>query len=411
MGVQGHYKVAIVDSQGNEIWRQPKWEKNLILNQGMDALATQYLCDVMKYGIAGTGTRVNFITSSASQGSVINGGLALDVQPNGIQDFTTTAYGGWTGCLTAGDTVQFADGTEVKVGSVALTSAGVTPTDTVSTQSFTIWKTSQTALETEVKRGGSGIAGSAYLTGVGNCGSSTVLNTATYLRTYDFAVEATPKVYAEVGVSWATSGAGTTFSRIVLPQTVSIDVSQRLRLVYQLSATFTPTASQYVSNAVVSGWPVAPATNTNMTESIQQMWVSSIDTNGTSNNTYAALEPPSVGGNYCAFWGSSNSQSLVTFGSTPINRALFGSAVAVASTADSYIAGTYLKYKNGTFDLADLNYQNLRSFGFGAHAPNSYFAYGVTGQAFTMLFEQSQSKYNTQTLTMTFKWNWSRVLA
>lgn len=417
MGLEGHYKVAIVDANGNEIWRQPKWEKNLILNQGMDALAGTYLADVMKYAVAGTGslptggggtTRVNSITSSYSSASVIEGGLQLDVQPGGIQNFNTEIWGGWSGSLAAGDIIQFADGTEVKVGSVSATTAGVTPTNTVATQSFTIWKTSQTGMQGEVKRGGSGIAGSAYLTGVGNCGSSTVLNRVVYLRTYDFATETTPKIYSEVGVAWtSTVGANTVFSRIVLPQTVSIDTSQRLRLVYQLGVTFTPTSSQYVNGAIVTGWPVAPSNNTNMTQSIQQMWVSSIDTNGNSGTSYASLEPPAVSSN-CAFFGSSNSQSLVTFGTTPINRSTFGAADIAYSTADSYVLGSYQQYKNATFELAQLNYQNLRSFGFGPHAPSSYYAYRET--AFVMLFEQSQSKYNTQTLTMTYKWNWSRVL-
>jgi hypothetical protein len=192
MGLEGFYKVAIVDAEGNEIWRQPEWRKNLILNQGMDALASFHLAEVMRYGVAGTGTRLNFITSSASSASVIEGGLALNVQAGGIQDFTTTTYGGWTGCLSAGDVIQFADGTEVKVGSVSATSAGVTPTSTVATQSFTIWKTSQTGMQAEMRRGGSGIAGSSYLTGTGNCGSSTTLNRINYLRTYDFALERVP---------------------------------------------------------------------------------------------------------------------------------------------------------------------------------------------------------------------------
>jgi len=410
MGLEGFYKVAVVDAQGEEVWRQPEWNKNLILNQGMDMMPSYYLAEVMRYAVAGTGSRVNSITSSASQASVIEGGLALDPQPGGIQNFDTEIWGGWSGSLASGDMIKFADGTEVRVGTVGATSCAVTPTSTVSTQSFTIWKTSQTSMHHESKRGGSGIAGSAYLTGVGNCGSSIAANVVTYLRTYDFAVETVQTTYREVGVARATSGASTIFSRIMLPTTVSIDVGQRLRLVYQLQATFLPTSSQYVTNATVNGWPVTPATNTNMTESIQQILVSSIDTNGNSSTTVTPLEPASSG-NTCAFWASTNSQSLVTFGNTPLPRDSFGAADTVASSQDVYTNGTYTLYKNGTFGLAQMNYQNLASFGFGYHSPSSYYAYRASGQVFAMLFEQTQSKYNTQTLSFTYRWTWSRVLA
>jgi len=410
LGLEGFYKVAVVGADGNEIWRQPEWEKNLILNQGMDMLPSFYLAEVMRYGVAGTGSRVNSITSSASSASVILGGLVLDPQPGGIQNFDTEIWGGWSGSLATGDIIRFNDGTEVKVGGVGSTTCAVTPTDTVSSQSFTIWKTSQTEMQYESKRGGSGIVGSSYLTGVGNCGSSISENVVTYLRTYDFAVEVSPTTYAEVGVSRATSGVGTTFSRILLPVTVSIDTGQRLRLVYQLQVTFLPTSSQYVSNAIVNGWPVAPSTNTNMTESIQQILVSSINTNGVSATTITPLEPASTG-NQCAFWASTNSQSLVTFGNTPVNRDSFGTADTTTSTQDVYIAGSYTLYKNGTFGLSQMNYQDLASFGFGYHSPTTYYAYRSTGQSYAMLFEQTQSKYNTQTLSFTYRWTWSRVLA
>jgi hypothetical protein len=413
MALEGVYKVAIVDATGDEIWRQPEWKKNLILNQGMDELATQYLSQISTHGIAGTGsiqggiTQENYILSGESSASIIEGGLKLFPQPGGIQNFDTEIWNGWTGSLANGDMIKFADGTEVKVGSVSTTTAGVIPTDTVLTQSFTIWKTSQTKLQGEVKRS------STYLSGVGNCGSSINLNNVSYLRTYDFSIETSPKIYTEVGVGWSsTVGSATAFSRIVLPQTVSIDTNQRLRLVYQLNVAFSPTASQYVGNAIISGWPVAPSTNTNMSQSIQQMWVSSISTTGASSPNYAALEPASAGSN-CQFFGSTNSQSLVTFGVTPIDRDSNGVAVTANSTLDIYVNGSYTQYKNATWPLASLNYQNIRSFGFGVYYGSYpwYTSYGTSGQAFAMVFEQNQSKYNTQTLTMAFRWTWSRVLA
>jgi len=416
MGLQGIYKVAVVDGiSGQEIWKQENWGKNLILNQGMDRLASDYLANVTTYGVAGTGTRFNNVASGDSSGSVIGGVFGLTTGATGIQDLNSTTYGGWVGgVLAVGDVIRFYDGTEINVvGSIGASTATVTPTATIATQSFAIWKTSQTTLQTEVKRGGAGIAGSSYLVGTGNCGSSAVNNVVQYLRTYDFSTESVQKTYTEVGVAWDTDDAPikSTFSRILLPQTLSIDVDQRLRLIYQLDVVFTPESASGVINATISGWPVAPATNTNMSQSIQLMTrVSSINTSGVATTTYASLEPPAIGNN-CSFFASTNSQSLVSLDSTPVNRNALGTADIASSTADSYTAGSYIVYKNATFALGQMNYTNLASFGFGANNPSATLPYNALGQAFAMLFNQTQSKYSSQTLTMTYKWTWGRTLS
>lgn len=413
--LQGFYKLAVVDAlTGQEIWRQPEWEKNLIINNGMDGVASQYLANLLLYGVAGTGSRFNELTSSVSQASAINGTVYLVPSGSGIQSFTGSIYGGWSSSFTSGDTIKFANGLEAtSSGTPTGTTATISYTGSVSTQSFTIWKTSQTGLEGESKRGGSGIAGSAYLTGAGNCGYTLSGNILTYLRTYDFSAETGSKTYTEVGVAWSsTVGAATTFSRIRLPASIFIDNAQRLRLIYQLQVTFSPTASSYISNAVVNGWPVSPATNTNLSQSLQLILASTIlAANGATLTTTACLDPVAEGSS-CTIFGSTNSQSLVTFGSTPVDRSTNGSVALASSTLDSYVARSFECYKNATFTVSLLNYTNLRSFGFGINNPGSgYYPYNTTGQAFAMLFEQSQSKYSTQTLTMTYKWSWSRVLA
>ena len=45
--LQGFHKVSVIDeATNNVVWEQDTWKKNLILNQGMDVVASQYLADL-----------------------------------------------------------------------------------------------------------------------------------------------------------------------------------------------------------------------------------------------------------------------------------------------------------------------------------------------------------------------------
>lgn len=66
----GAFKVSVVDANGEVVWEQPEYQKNLILNTGLNQVAYTAYADIMKYGIVGTGTRVNSVygnTSTVSQ--------------------------------------------------------------------------------------------------------------------------------------------------------------------------------------------------------------------------------------------------------------------------------------------------------------------------------------------------------
>ena len=67
-GLSGKYKVFVVDKDNNIVWEQKDWHKNLILNQGMDALYGVVYAGVMYYAACGNGTIVNAITSQGSSG-------------------------------------------------------------------------------------------------------------------------------------------------------------------------------------------------------------------------------------------------------------------------------------------------------------------------------------------------------
>ena len=101
---------------------------------------------------------------------------------------------------------------------------------------------------------------------------------------------------------------------------------------------------------------------------------------------------------------------MVQMGSTiPPARNSFGTAVSANTSLDNYVLGSYLRSKYATFTSAQMNYTTLKSMGIGNNN-GGYATAPSSGQMFTAMFEQTQSKYNTQTLTLRYLWRWTRVL-
>jgi hypothetical protein len=420
--LEGYYRVAVVDGQTNEvIWEQPELKKNLILNQGMDAVFSTYYAELMRFAVAGTGTRPNFVDPAGSVMSQTSTTIYLNPTGSGTGlNSVTESFGGYSSAISVGDIIKYATGsggvTEVTVTAVENLTASVSTALSITSQSFTVWKTSQTGLQTEIKRAGgiasSGdlITGTSYLVGTGNCGTSSVTGEYTLYRTYDFQTESISRTYGEIGVAWlGTTGSATVFSRVVLPSTVFVDVGQRLRVFYQLNLGLSPASGSPRPNVSVTGWPVSPSTNTNGTESIQKVLMSGISiTTGDSITSATALEPNAQSSD-CQFWISNESSSLQAW-DTAVSRIGTNPTAALANPSKAaYTNGSYICDKTATFTANSWNGSNIRSMGFGDGSPSS--PVGATTQAFCFLFEQSQSKANTQTLTLTYRWTWGRILS
>ena len=403
---QGFYKIATVDGITDEVKWESDWNKNLILNQGMDAINSQYIANLTKYAVVGTGHRVNNISSGDSK--ISQSGATITLLPipiTGLEDFTSSYLNYPLGSAEVGDYILYSL-TESRI--TAVNGDGqhltVTPSYTFSdSRSFIIWKTSQEGLNNEVKRAGGSITGTSYLTGAGNCGSTRVSNVYTHRRTYDFTTESVDTPYSEIGVSWDSSSPGptTVFSRIVLPSDVIISSSYKLRVIYDLQVAFTPTSSVYKTPSV-TGW-----TSTSGTESIQNMVTSTIQTTGLTTgigvDQGVSLDPIATSTN-CTFFGSSNSQSLATFPSASSRS----SDVAFALSAKSvYTSMDFFTDKSATFTTGQLNINRIRTIGFG-HSTN---ASDTTNQAFCFRFDTEQTKSNTQTLTLTYRTTWGRTLS
>jgi hypothetical protein len=391
---RGIYRVEVVDARTKEVvWAQKDWGKNMILNNGMDHVATEVWCQCFTYGIAGTGVtptnRISAEVTADQSGSTV-----------------TATVGTFT--FTSGDIanmIKWDSGQEARItGYTSGQSVTVTPSQSVPSGPFTVYHTNQTGLTTEVKRS------NTYLTGAPYTQNSIDLATATLKnrRTYDFTVESGTVNYAEVGVGWAAAGGSTTFSRILLPSAIPVGSGQQLRLVYELQITLAPSTPQAIS-AAVSGWPVAPSVNTDATQQVQMHGLSEVFTSGaTVTEAGGQANEPSRYGNNCHVFCSANSTAFAAFNTNVSrNTAGWGSA---ATTLSAYVPLSFTLDKTGTLSVSSGNLTNIRTIGIGDYAWNGN-QDPVGYPPFVVLFAQDQAKANTQTLTLTFRSSWSRTLS
>lgn len=423
--IEGFYKLSIVDADGKTIiWEDSKWRKNLILNNGMDMIYSYPYQQVFHYGIGGTGTRLNSIDSDLS--TISQSGYIVALNPLGTLTSFTQSAGEYTNAVEIGDILKYDTGSggtsEVTVTQVSPLSCSVNINQTISTgEQFTIWKTSQTSLQYECARGGgypegqTGPSGSYWVNGL--CGSQVVGNVYQLWRTIDFGPASITTPFTEVGVSpSATRTATNTFSRIVLPSPITVLPNQRLRLAYQLNVSMMPSASVYRSGSTVpliTGWPAAPSTTLNATESLQNPLYSieGISSNGkwatydgfSSTNHGYPLDPYSA--NQFQTGMSTNSSSLAAFGSAVQRDPLTGGYATMAKASYPGV-GSYYCDKTCTFTVGQGNSNSIRSIYFGYLQP-----YQTTYQLYCLLFNQPQTKYNTQTLTLSWRFSWNRTLS
>ena len=420
-GLSGKYKVFVVDRDNNIVWEQKDWQKNLILNQGMDALYTQYYSSVMYYAACGTGTRVNVITSQGSSGSVSSGLFTLTPVGLGMSSLTASA-GGYTNALSLYDMISFGNGNDYMVTGVSNTSAsvagasiGASPTN-FAMGPFSIYKTSQIGLQTEVHRvGGTPDGnGTGWFAGSDYCGTTQVGNITQLRRTWDFPYETSNFNYTEVGVGWgATTGSYTTnypgglnttiFSRILLPSVVPISSSQKLRLIYEMDVSVYPSGSSVPGTASISGWPVGPSTDTGYYSNITSYLITNLtDTAGNSSNPgFAALDPAVSVYMFLSSTSTALGNSGVSWAGTSLG--------AVGNTVSPYTPLTFTCNKICVFPVASSVSTNIRSTGVGFVNYNNPATNGYN--CFVMVFNQPQTKTNVQTLTLAFQYNWGRTLS
>jgi hypothetical protein len=395
--LSGKYKVVVVDRNNDVVWEQKDWQKNLILNQGMDNLYSYTYANSFQLAFAGNGTNPNSIYTGNSSGSVAGTTLTLTPGPTGIQSLTGS-YSGWSPVAQSGDMIQFDNGSQVMISAVSNLSASVTPSSTITLQPFTIWKTSQTGLQSLIH-----VVGLNNLfTGTGYCGTTFTNNVAGMRRTWDFNYETSSVTFTEVGVGWNNGGSvfspspatSYVFSRMLLPLPVPIGINQKLRLIYELDVAATPYANSpgVPFTGSIIGWGTGSLVPGY--QNIAGFYISQTDTNGASVGT-AWLDPAGTPSIFASNYTGSNPNA-----GTDINRQ--GSSYATTNTTmNAYVPLSFTAYKNGTFATNQVAENDLQTIGIGNGGNN----------AFCCVFTQAQTKTNVQTLTLSFIYTWGRVLS
>ena len=400
--LSGRYKIFIIDKDNNIVWEQPDWQKNLILNQGMDAVALYSYADCMNYAAAGNGTNANSVSSGVSSGSVAGSILTLYPSGSGLQNLTDPA-GGWSSAVQVGDVIQFNDISQSQVmvsASVSSQTAVVSPVTsfvTTTTQSFTIWKTSQVGLQGELHRTANFFGGTGY------CGTTSVGNVVKNRRTWDFNYETSSVSFTEVGVGWAASGNNTIFSRVLLPTSASIGAGQKMRLIYEMDISIYPNV---VSPGVpftssIPGWGTVYGY-----QNVGNYLISNIDGGGGTTGA-PVLDPASYSG-YVSIFATDSTTANGNSG-VGVDRTGTTNRDSVPTTLSPYIPSSYTIYKNVTFAVNQLTLGNIQTIGLGWTGYN--YPYAANSNAFCCVFTAPQVKSNTQTLTLSFIFTWGRVLS
>jgi len=377
----GRVKCQVVEN-GCVVVDHP-WQDNLILDTGLDFVFSRAWASTFLYCAAGTGATDTSRASGADTASWAGTTVTLDGAPS----FAFVAG-------DVGDRIVFNSGEEAKI--VSRTSAvevEVDAANAVGTTQFSVYYTAQTGLVSEAK------ATNTYLTGVGNCGSSRVTDTITHKRTFDFTAEIAPVNYTEIGLRPAVGG--NLFSRIKLAGPVAVGVAQQLRVVYTLDVIMSPAVSAAL-NLTVTGWGVLPGDHR-----LEGVGLSSMDANGVVNTVFDSssnsAEPCVYGANTSIYASDSSAGFSANYGDASPARTATGYKDI---PAPSYTLGVFYQDKVVTFAVGECN-GTVRTIGIGNS--NSAPPCNAGRSSYAFIMDSNQTKVNTHTLTLTFRFTVGRI--
>lgn len=223
-GLRGRVKCAVVEN--GEVVREYDWQDNLILDQGLDFLATTLYNQLFIACAAGTGTQTTGRNTGAS--ATVSGTTVTSTTPAFLNTDLDADIVFSTG--EVGKIQSYISPTQVTLFS-SLTIGTATP--------FTVLFVNQAALGSEVKRS------SIYIVTPGGCGTTVTAAAISLFRTFIFTPESVAITYTEIGLSPDIGVGANLFSRILLgtPITVlgpSADVpdGQQLQVTYELQVMF-----------------------------------------------------------------------------------------------------------------------------------------------------------------------------
>lgn len=388
---RGRVRCQVVDGKTGKVKRDYGWQKNLILNQGMNGIgSTRSWADSFTNAVAGTGTTP---TQDDSAGTTASQSGTTVTLSGGSFVFTNTGN-------DAGKMIKWDTNEEARVVSVTSpTVVEVANSATVAAAEFTVFRTNQTGLTTEVKRS------SAYVSGAGN--NDTTFTAATGVmvmkRTIDFTIEVGSVSYTEVGFSHVATVAANLFSRILLSAPIALVADDQFRVIYELTVTLGYASPQAIT-PTITGWA-----STDGDQMIEHFGLDYVSTTGstTANATWINSVHRTSG---VRFLVSNSTAALATEPSSATNPATNRNGTTLftkLATNDAYTTLTFTRTRSVVLLAAEGVMADLRSIAM-VYYSGSGSTYYVNA---AMLFDVNQEKLNTHTLSLTWVYSWSRVLA
>lgn len=232
----------IKDAKTGRIIKRQPWQRNLVFDIGLNALAGKTgdfgiacsTASALKYCQVGSGTNANSVSSGAI---TLTQSTTTVTASSGI--FTSGMVGAIIKLGSSGSAGQelyitsFTDSTHVTVN--------VSQTIAVGTQ-FTIWNVQQTVLQTAL------YSTNSYQTSGTSCGTTFAGAVVTHQVTYSFAQQASPYTVNEIGYGPIAGVGSKIVGRIVLGSSDSIGTTNIYIVQLQLQVTFAPNTPTAVGN-------------------------------------------------------------------------------------------------------------------------------------------------------------------
>lgn len=247
----GRFQVQVVDAKTGRVVETRPWQKNLILDSGLDRIATETWASQLSYGVAGTGNTPT--KDIPDEGDEFDQSGTTITRTTGTRDFSADDIG---------KLIRWSSGEEAYI--TAYTSATVVTADRSQTVAAgevdALYRVAQTGLTTETKRTSTqpefddedDDLPAKHVRVDADAG------TITFRVTRDFSEEASPVNYTEVGVSSQSGSGNNLFSRMLLAGAVTVGTGQLLRLKYELTIAVSGHAeeTQETVDGGITGWPL-----------------------------------------------------------------------------------------------------------------------------------------------------------
>lgn len=351
-------KTRLMDARTGKVVKERPWEKNLVLDQGLNALAQDTTNSLQCF--PATCSTYCQIGSSNTAVKVSSGAVTFTQAGT-----TLTASAGFFTASMVNGLFKWGTGTggvEVYItGFTSTTQVTVATSATVSTPEVgTVWMVQQTALQSFL------FTSNTYQTLSGDCSTTVVGNVITIQRTYIFGVQASPYSVNEIGWN-PTSSTSRCLGRLVLSSTDVVGTSNFYVVVLAISFTYSPSSPTAVAD-------VGTNVNTAGNAMIEWLSVRGIDSSGQPLTTTNVGGLGGQGNVRMVFAVATYTQNATPDGVAPVTLTWTGATVdPTASAAWAKVSGSLGKMRASCNGSATTTGQTIYGVGIYSITANTAF--------------------------------------